>query len=88
MKIAKHLEEKYAVEKVHLYGSLARRGSFDKLSDIDLFIEGWNENLAAKLSDDFTLRAGCKNAIIDIFLQLCLKSFIVAFNRELYIALM
>lgn len=42
--IAKLLKEKYGVKKVYLYGSLSREGPFDKLSDIDLFVEGWNED--------------------------------------------
>jgi predicted nucleotidyltransferase len=44
-KIAKFLKDKYAIKKVYLYGSLSREGPFDKYSDIDLFIDGWNEDL-------------------------------------------
>ncbi len=36
---AAHLKEKYRVEYVYLYGSLARGTHFDRLSDIDLMVE-------------------------------------------------
>ncbi|MDI3310516.1 MAG: nucleotidyltransferase domain-containing protein [Thermoanaerobacterium sp.] len=43
-KIAKILKEKYFVDKVILYGSLARDDHFDNLSDIDIFIDGWDDS--------------------------------------------
>ncbi|AGB18591.1 DNA polymerase beta domain protein region [Thermoanaerobacterium thermosaccharolyticum] len=43
-KIAKILKEKYFVDKVILYGSLARDDRFDNLSDIDIFIDGWDDS--------------------------------------------
>lgn len=41
--VARLLKDKYQVEKIYLFGSLAREGPFDHLSDIDLFIIGWTE---------------------------------------------
>ena len=41
--IARFLKDKYGVEKTYLFGSLAREGPFDHLSDIDLFVIGWKE---------------------------------------------
>ncbi|ABY93518.1 nucleotidyltransferase domain-containing protein [Thermoanaerobacter brockii subsp. lactiethylicus] len=43
-KIAKFLKEKYSVKRVILYGSLAREGPFDDLSDIDIFVDGWDDS--------------------------------------------
>ncbi|HHV97010.1 MAG TPA: nucleotidyltransferase domain-containing protein [Clostridiaceae bacterium] len=40
-KVAYFLKENYGVDKVYLYGSLAKGEYFDKLSDIDLYITGW-----------------------------------------------
>jgi predicted nucleotidyltransferase len=40
-KIAAFLRDHYSVDQVHLYGSLARDGHFDALSDIDMMITGW-----------------------------------------------
>jgi len=37
---AKILEEEFGVSRVYLFGSLARKGFFDKRSDIDLMVEG------------------------------------------------
>lgn len=41
--IARHLKQKYSVKNVYLYGSLAKEGLFDRYSDIDIFIDGWDE---------------------------------------------
>jgi len=41
-KVAAHLKERYGVKKVFLYGSLAR-GNFSHISDIDLYIEGFDQ---------------------------------------------
>ncbi|ERM91291.1 DNA polymerase subunit beta [Caldanaerobacter subterraneus subsp. yonseiensis KB-1] len=43
-KIAKFLKEKYNVSKVVLYGSLAREFDFWEFSDIDIFIDGWDDD--------------------------------------------
>jgi len=43
-KIAKFLKEKYNVSKVVLYGSLARGFDFWKFSDIDIFIDDWDDD--------------------------------------------
>ncbi|ADD01976.1 DNA polymerase beta domain protein region [Thermoanaerobacter mathranii subsp. mathranii str. A3] len=43
-KIAKFLKEKYNVSKVVLYGSLARGFDFWEFSDIDIFVDDWDDD--------------------------------------------
>ncbi|TCO67936.1 putative nucleotidyltransferase [Caldanaerobacter subterraneus] len=43
-KVARFLKEKYNVNKVVLYGSLARGFDFWEFSDIDIFIDGWDDD--------------------------------------------
>lgn len=43
-KAAAFLRVKYNVNHIYLYGSLSRYECFDSLSDIDIFIEGWNRD--------------------------------------------
>lgn len=44
VELAKFIKKNYDVKKIYLYGSLARSGKFDFLSDIDIYIEGWDES--------------------------------------------
>ncbi|MGQ9533516.1 MAG: nucleotidyltransferase family protein [Desulfotomaculales bacterium] len=41
--VARHLKDRYGVEQVYLYGSLAR-GTFGPHSDIDIFVVGFGDH--------------------------------------------